>query len=29
LAFALLILIIMRHMRRTTAAIADGERQLR
>ena len=28
-AFALLIVIIMRHMRRTAAAIADGERQLR
>ena len=28
-AFTLLILIIMRHMRQTTAAIADGERQLR
>jgi diguanylate cyclase (GGDEF)-like protein len=29
IAFALLIVIIMRHMRRTAAAIADGERQLR
>jgi diguanylate cyclase len=28
-AFAPLILIIMRHMRHTVAAIADGERQLR
>jgi diguanylate cyclase (GGDEF)-like protein len=28
-AFALLTLIIMRHMRQTAAAIADGERQLR
>ena len=28
-AFALLIVIIMRHMRRTAAVIADGERQLR
>jgi diguanylate cyclase len=28
-AFALLILIILRHMRQTAAAIADGERQLR
>jgi sensor domain CHASE-containing protein len=29
IAFALLLVIIVRHMRRTAAAIADGERQLR